>query len=118
MRFPGFELGSFRQHSARLLPRLLRGRHGSVLSCSENPLAILCALQVDLHPLPLLLPSCGDSMTEERKHAILFAATLLCARKIIDLVDTPLSERMGKKHWLGVFGERSHRSRRPNHGED
>jgi hypothetical protein len=26
MRFPGFELGSFRQHSARLLPRLLRDR--------------------------------------------------------------------------------------------
>jgi hypothetical protein len=27
-------------------------------------------------------------MTEERKHAILFAATLLCARKIIDSMDS------------------------------
>ncbi len=42
-------------------------------------------------------------MTEERKHAILFATTLLCARKIIDLIDTNASERMGKKHWLSVF---------------
>ena len=42
-------------------------------------------------------------MTEERKHAILFATTLLCARKIIDLIDTDATERMGKKHWLGVF---------------
>jgi hypothetical protein len=42
-------------------------------------------------------------MTEQSKHAILFATTLLCARKIIDLIDTNSSERMGKKHWLGVF---------------
>ncbi len=42
-------------------------------------------------------------MTEERKHAIWFATTLLCARKIIDLIDTNASERMGKKHWLRVF---------------
>ncbi len=41
-------------------------------------------------------------MTEERKHAILFATTLLCVRKIIDLIDTNASERMGKKYWLGV----------------
>jgi hypothetical protein len=27
-------------------------------------------------------------MTEERKHAILFAATLLCARKLIDSMDS------------------------------
>ncbi len=33
-------------------------------------------------------------MTEEKKHAILFAITLLCARKIIDLIDTNASERM------------------------
>jgi hypothetical protein len=28
----------------------------------------------------------GVSMTEERKHAILFAATLLCARKLIETI--------------------------------
>ena len=28
-------------------------------------------------------------MTEERKHAILFAATLLCARKLMELDDRP-----------------------------
>jgi len=27
-------------------------------------------------------------MTEERKHAILFAATLLCARKLIDSMES------------------------------
>ena len=27
-------------------------------------------------------------MTEEHKHAILFAATLLCARKLIETIDT------------------------------
>jgi hypothetical protein len=27
-------------------------------------------------------------MTEERKHAILFAATLLCARKLIDSIES------------------------------
>lgn len=32
--------------------------------------------------------SCGDPVTEERKHAILFAATLLSARKIIDALDS------------------------------
>jgi hypothetical protein len=37
-------------------------------------------------------------MTEEMKHAILFVTTLLCARKIIDLVDTNTLERMEKKH--------------------
>jgi hypothetical protein len=42
-------------------------------------------------------------MTEERKHAILFATTLLCARKIIDVIDTDASSRMGKQHWLNVF---------------
>ena len=42
-------------------------------------------------------------MTEEKKHAILFVTTLLCTRKIIDLVDTSTLEGMGKTHWLGVF---------------
>lgn len=32
-------------------------------------------------------------MTEERKHAILFAATLLCARKIIDSMDSDKPNR-------------------------
>jgi hypothetical protein len=27
-------------------------------------------------------------MTEERKHAILFAATLLCARKMVEIMDS------------------------------
>jgi hypothetical protein len=27
-------------------------------------------------------------MTEERKHAVLFAATLLCARKMIEIMDS------------------------------
>ena len=27
-------------------------------------------------------------MTEERKHAVLFAATLLCARKLIETIDS------------------------------
>src|SRR5215469_12251366 len=42
-------------------------------------------------------------MTEERKHAILFATTFPCARKIIDITDANEHEKMGKKHWLGVF---------------
>lgn len=29
-------------------------------------------------------------MTEERKHAILFAATLLCARKLIETIESDM----------------------------
>ena len=29
-----------------------------------------------------------NPMTEDRKHAILFAATLLCARKLIETIDS------------------------------
>jgi hypothetical protein len=38
----------------------------------------------------LLLPQilAEAPMTEERKHAILFAATLLCARKLIEVIDS------------------------------
>jgi len=36
-------------------------------------------------------------MTEERKHAILFAATLLCARRIIELIDAKDHAKMGKR---------------------
>jgi hypothetical protein len=35
-------------------------------------------------------------MTEERKHAILFAATLLCARKLID----PYKPNMAKQFFV------------------
>ena len=33
--------------------------------------------------------NCGDSMTEERKHAILLAATILAARKLNDSESKP-----------------------------
>jgi hypothetical protein len=36
-------------------------------------------------------------MTEERKHAILFAATLLSARKLIDIMDSD------RPNFAGVF---------------
>lgn len=46
-------------------------------------------------------------MLRERKKAWLTGqvrySTLLCARKIIDLVDAPDHEKMGKRHWLDVF---------------
>ena len=53
----------------------------------------------------VLLPSsaahhCGDpTMTEERKHAILFAATLLCARKIIETIDSD-RPNMAKEYFV------------------
>jgi hypothetical protein len=37
-------------------------------------------------PLPQIFAE--TPMTEERKHAILFAATLLCARKLIDTIES------------------------------
>lgn len=36
-------------------------------------------------PLPANLNSGDSPMTEERKHALLFTAALLCARKLIEL---------------------------------
>lgn len=39
---------------------------------------------MDFLPLPAK-SNAGSPMTEERKYAILFAATLLCARKLIEL---------------------------------
>jgi len=36
----------------------------------------------------LYTPTIETHMTEERKHAILFAATLLCARKMIETIDS------------------------------
>jgi hypothetical protein len=38
-------------------------------------------------------------MTEERKHAILFAATLLCARKLIETIDSD-RPNMAKQHFV------------------
>jgi hypothetical protein len=42
-------------------------------------------------------------VTEERKHAIPFAVTLLCARRIMEAVDSPEHKKMDARHWLGVF---------------
>lgn len=38
-------------------------------------------------------------MTEERKHAILFAATLLCARKLIETIDSD-KPNLGKQYFV------------------
>jgi hypothetical protein len=38
-------------------------------------------------------------MTEERKHAILFAATLLCARKMIDVMESD-KPNLAKPVWV------------------
>ena len=38
-------------------------------------------------------------MTEERKHAILFAATLLCARKMIETIDSD-RPNMAKQYFV------------------
>ncbi len=38
-------------------------------------------------------------MTEERKHAILFAATLLCARKLIETIDSD-KPNMAKQYFV------------------
>jgi len=38
-------------------------------------------------------------MTEERKHAILFAATLLCARKLIETIDAD-RPNMAKQYFV------------------
>jgi hypothetical protein len=42
-------------------------------------------------------------MTEERKHAILFAATILSARKIIEVIDNDDTQNMGRKFWTDQF---------------
>jgi hypothetical protein len=47
--------------------------------------AIGCKLQSRI-PLPQTLAE--TPMTEERKHAVLFAATLLCARKLIETIES------------------------------
>jgi hypothetical protein len=42
-------------------------------------------------------------MTEERKHAILFAATLLSARKIIEVIDNDDPQNLGRKFFVDLF---------------
>jgi len=42
-------------------------------------------------------------MTEERKFAILFAVTLLSARKIIEVIDNDDAVNMGRKFWMKQF---------------
>lgn len=38
-------------------------------------------------------------MEEQRKHAILFAATLLCARKVIETIDSD-KPNFAKQYWV------------------
>ena len=42
-------------------------------------------------------------MEEQRKHAILLAATLLSARKIIEVIDNEDAQNMGRKFWTDSF---------------
>jgi len=56
-------------------------------------------------------------MTEERKYAILFAATLLCARKLMELGDRPspaklalVENAISKQSSFGIGSTRSGRS--------
>jgi hypothetical protein len=46
-------------------------------------------------------------MTEERKHAILFAATLLSARKIIEVIDNDDPQNMGRKFYMDQFVDKA-----------
>jgi hypothetical protein len=46
-------------------------------------------------------------MTEERKHAILFAATLLSARKIIEVIDNDDPQNMGRKFHMDQFVDKA-----------
>ena len=57
------------------------GNGQAVLGHVEAVVVDCCSL-----PLPQILAEIN--MTEERKHAILFAATLLSVRKIIDALDS------------------------------
>ena len=46
-------------------------------------------------------------MTEERKRAILFAATLLSARKIIEVMDNDDPQNMGRKFRTDQFTDKA-----------
>ena len=45
-------------------------------------------------------------MTEERKHAILFAATLLAARKLMPLLEQE-KPNLGKDYWTEIAVKRA-----------
>ena len=45
-------------------------------------------------------------MTEERKHAILLAATILCARKMMPLLEED-APNMAQEFWAGHYAKRA-----------
>jgi hypothetical protein len=45
-------------------------------------------------------------MTEDRKHAILFAATLLCARKLIETMESD-KPNFAEQYWVGRAVEKA-----------
>jgi hypothetical protein len=45
-------------------------------------------------------------MTEERKHAILFAATLLCARKMIETMESD-KPNFAEQYWVDKAVEKT-----------
>ena len=51
--------------------------------------------------------SSGDPMTEARKRAILFAATLLCARKLIETIESDKPNLPSSILWIRQFGRQS-----------
>jgi hypothetical protein len=53
--------------------------------------------------LPQSTPLLKARITEERKHAILFAVTLLSARKIIEIIDNDDPQNMGRKFFMDIF---------------
>jgi hypothetical protein len=55
--------------------------------------------EVELKSLPLPQILAEKTMTEDRKHAILFAATLLCARKLIESIE-PDKPNLAKQYFV------------------
>src|SRR5882762_3374760 len=54
--------------------------------------------------------NCGDSMTEERKHAILLATVILTARRLqplLEAVDKAGKPNMGTEFWAEVYTKKS-----------
>jgi len=69
-------------------------------------------LPVATNQTPSANQKSGDTMDEQRKHAILFAAALLCARKLLPLMETdepkPAQELLTEHvRWRAV--EQAHR---------
>ena len=56
--------------------------------------------------LPALKTKSGVLMTEERKHAILFAATLLAARKLMPVLEEE-TPNMGRDFWTTNYVNRA-----------